>query len=39
MRTFIFKAVVEKDEDKWIAYIPELRDRGGATWGVAKKKL
>lgn len=38
MRTFIFKAVVEKDNDKWIAYVPELRDKGGATWGNTKEE-
>ena len=38
MKTFIFKAVVEKDNDKWIAYVPELKDKGGATWGNTKEE-
>ena len=33
MRTYIFKVAIEPDEDKWVAYSPELEDRGGATWG------
>jgi len=31
MKTYTFKATVEEDEGKWVAYIPELKDRGGAT--------
>jgi len=38
MKTFIFKATVEKDDDKWIAYVPELTDKGGATWGNTKEE-
>ena len=38
MRTFIFKAVIEKDDGKWIAYVPELRDKGVATWGDTREE-
>ena len=38
MKTFIFKATVEKDDGKWIAYVPELRDKGGATWGDTREE-
>ncbi|KAF5437339.1 putative nuclease of the RNAse H fold, HicB family [Candidatus Methanophagaceae archaeon] len=38
MRTYIFKVAVEQDEDKWVAYSPELKDRGGATWGETKEE-
>lgn len=38
MKTFIFKAVVEKDEDKWIACVPELKDKRGAAWGNTKEE-
>jgi predicted RNase H-like HicB family nuclease len=38
MKTYIFKAVIEPDEDRWVAYCPELKDRGGATWGHTKEE-
>jgi predicted RNase H-like HicB family nuclease len=38
MRTYIFKVAIELDEDKWVAYAPELKDRGGATWGETKEE-
>lgn len=38
MKTYTFKAIVEKDDGKWIAYVPELRDKGGATWGNTKEE-
>ena len=38
MRTYIFKVAIEPDEDKWVAYSPELKDRGGATWGGTKEE-
>ena len=34
MKTYVFRIVVEPDEDAWLAYSPVLKDRGGATWGV-----
>lgn len=33
MRTYIFKAVVEPDENLWSAYCPVLLEQGAATWG------
>jgi predicted RNase H-like HicB family nuclease len=38
MRTYIFKVAIEPDDDKWVAYSPELKDRGGATWGETKEE-
>lgn len=37
MKSYVFKAVVEPDEDRWIAYCPELEDKGGATWGYTRE--
>jgi len=37
MRTYIFKVAVEQDEDTWVAYSPELKDRG-VQLGVRPKK-
>ena len=34
MKTYVFRIVVEPDEDAWVAYSPVLKDRGGATWGM-----
>jgi predicted RNase H-like HicB family nuclease len=33
MKSYLFRVVVEKDEDVWRAYAPELESRGAATWG------
>ncbi len=33
MKTYVFRVVVEPDDDGWVAYSPALKERGGATWG------
>ena len=33
MASYIFRIVLEPDEDVWRAYIPELESLGAATWG------
>ena len=38
MSTYVFRVVLEPDEDRWIAYSPVLKEKGGATWGVTKKE-
>ncbi len=38
MKSTIFPVTIEPDEDRWIAYIPELESRGGATWGYTKEE-
>lgn len=38
MKTFVFKVIVEPDEDRWHAYCPALEDKGGATWGYTKEE-
>ena len=37
-RTYIFKAVVEPDEDRWFACCPTLEDEGVATWGYTSEE-
>lgn len=32
MKSYLFRVVVEKDEDVWRAYVPELEARAAATW-------
>ncbi len=36
MKSYIFKVVVEPDEDRWSAYCPALLKQGGATWGYTR---
>ena len=38
MKTYVFRVVVEPDEDRWFAYCPVLEEKGGATWGYAKEE-
>ncbi len=38
MKTYIFRAVVEPDEDRWSAYCPALLKQGGATWGHTQQE-
>jgi predicted RNase H-like HicB family nuclease len=38
VKTYIFRVVVEPDEDRWFAYCPVLEDKGGATWGYTKEE-
>lgn len=38
MTTYIFKVVVEPDEDKWSAYCPALEKEGAATWGNTEEE-
>ena len=38
MKTYIFKVVVEPDEDKWSAYCPALLPQSAATWGNTQEE-
>ncbi len=38
MKSYVFKVVVEPDEDRWHACVPELESRGAATWGNTKEE-
>lgn len=38
MRSYVFKVVVEPDEDKWHARVPELESKGVATWGNTREE-
>lgn len=33
MKSYVFRIVLEPDEDAWRAFIPELEAKGAATWG------
>lgn len=38
MRSWVFRVVIEPDEDAWRAWIPELESRGGATGGTTREE-
>jgi len=38
VRSYVFRVVLEQDEDVWRAIIPELEAKGGATWGNTKEE-
>lgn len=38
MKTYIFRIVIEPDEDRWFAYCPILEEKGAATWGYTKEE-
>lgn len=36
MNTYVFRVVVEPDEDRWVSYCPALEQYGAATWGYTE---
>jgi predicted RNase H-like HicB family nuclease len=38
VKSYVFRVVVEPDADKWRAYVPELEDKGAASWGNTKEE-
>ncbi len=38
MKTYLFRVVVEPDDDVWSAYCPALLEKGGATWGKTQEE-
>jgi len=38
VKTYIFKVVLEPDENTWHVYCPALLTLGGATWGRTKEE-
>lgn len=39
IKTYLFKIIVEPDEDRWVAYCPVFKDKGGATGDIQRKRL
>jgi len=37
-KSYVFRVVVEPDEDRWHAYAPALVSQGGATWGYIREE-
>lgn len=38
MKSYVFRVILEQDEQAWRAYIPELEEKGGATWGKTQEE-
>lgn len=38
MKTYVFRVVVEPDEDRWSAYCPVLAEYGAASWGYTEEE-
>src|SRR3954453_18391536 len=38
LTTYAFKVVLEPDEDRWRAFVPELEHLGAATWGYSREE-
>ena len=38
MKSYVFRVVLERDEDRWHAMVPEIESRGAATWGRTREE-
>ena len=38
MKTYVFRVVVEPDEDRWSAHCPALEKYAATTWGYTREK-
>jgi predicted RNase H-like HicB family nuclease len=38
VKSYVFRVVLEQDEDVWRAFIPELETKGASTWGSTKEE-
>ena len=38
MKTYMFRVVVEPDDDRWVAYCPALEKYAAATWGYTREE-
>ena len=38
MKTYVFRVVVEPDEDVWAAHCPALLKQGASTWGNTEEE-
>lgn len=38
MKTYLFKVVVEPDDDRWTAYCPAFLQQGASTWGYTQEE-
>lgn len=38
LRSYVFRVVVEPDEDRWFAYCPALKKYAATTWGYTRQE-
>jgi predicted RNase H-like HicB family nuclease len=38
VKSSVFRVILEPDEEAWRAYVPELEEKGGATWGKTREE-
>lgn len=38
LKSYVFRVVLEPDNDRWFAYCPLLQKQGGATWGDTREE-
>jgi predicted RNase H-like HicB family nuclease len=38
VKSYVFRVILEPDEDAWRAYLPDLESRGAATWGNSREE-
>jgi predicted RNase H-like HicB family nuclease len=38
VKSYVFPVAIERDEDVWRAYVPELESKGAATWGYTREE-
>ena len=38
VKTYMFRVVVEPDEDRWVAYCPALQKYAATTWGYTREE-
>ena len=38
MKTYVFRVVIEPDEDRWVAFCPALERYAATTWGYTRKE-
>ncbi|HEY9583230.1 MAG TPA: type II toxin-antitoxin system HicB family antitoxin [Candidatus Paceibacterota bacterium] len=37
-KTYMFRVIVEPDDDRWYAYCPVLQKNGATTWGYSREE-
>ena len=37
-KSYVFRVVVEPDDDRWHAYCPALEELGAVTWGRSERE-
>ena len=38
MKSYVFPVVLEPDDGRWRAFVPELESKGAATWGHTREE-